>query len=68
MKYLSTSIQTWNSIFHRYNASWPLNLGGSRLYEDPEMGEKKFDPARNDDRVNTHNRYILQLWRPNVDW
>ena len=52
----------------RYNAPWPLNLGGSKLYEDMETGEKKFEPMRNDDRVNSHNRHILQLWRANIDW
>ncbi|XP_059070553.1 uncharacterized protein LOC131860191 [Cryptomeria japonica] len=52
----------------RYNAPWPLNLSGSKLYEDIETGEKKFEPARNDDRVNSHNRHILQLWRANIDW
>lgn len=52
----------------RYNAPWKLNLEGSKLYTDADSGEKKFEPARNDDRVNTHNRYILQLWRANVDW
>ena len=23
---------------------------------------------RNDDRVNSHNHHILQLWRINIDW
>ena len=23
---------------------------------------------RNDERVNSHNHYILQLWRENIDW
>ena len=52
----------------RYNAPWPLNLNGSKLYEDIETGEKKFEPTRNDDRVNSHNHYILQFWRANIDW
>ena len=52
----------------RYNAPWQLNLEGSKLYTDAESGQKIFEPARNDDRVNTHNWYILQLWRANVDW
>lgn len=52
----------------RYNAPWPLNLNGSRLYKDIEIGEFFFEPARNDDRVNSHNRYILQFWRANIDW
>ena len=51
----------------RYNAPWPLNLGGSKLYEDMETGEKKFEPMRNDDRVNSHNQHILQLLRENID-
>ena len=33
----------------RYNAPWQLNLEGSKLYTDAESGEKKFEPARNDD-------------------
>ena len=43
-------------------------MDGSRLFEDPTTGDKIYEPARNDDRVNTHNRTILQLWRANVDW
>ncbi|XP_059071724.1 uncharacterized protein LOC131869345 [Cryptomeria japonica] len=52
----------------RYNAPWNLNLHGSKLYEDKDTGEFFLDPARNDDRVNSHNHYILQLWRANIDW
>ncbi|XP_059065211.1 uncharacterized protein LOC131857122 [Cryptomeria japonica] len=53
---------------YRYNAPWHLNLEASRIYKDLESGEMKFDPFRNDDRVNSYNRYILQLWRENIDW
>ena len=52
----------------RYNAPWAINTNESKLYIDTESGEKKFEPQRNDDRVNSHNRYILQLWRENIDW
>ena len=52
----------------RYNAPWVVNINGSKLYEDAECGGKKIEPQRNDDRVNSHNRYILQLWRENIDW
>ncbi|XP_057849693.2 uncharacterized protein LOC131060470 [Cryptomeria japonica] len=38
------------------------------MYNDLEKGENKFEPAQNDDRVNTHNKYVLQLWRENIDW
>ena len=51
----------------RYNAPWPLNLGESKLYEDIEIGVKNNEPMRNDDRVNSHNHHILQLWRINID-
>ena len=43
-------------------------MDGSRLFEDPTTGDKIYESTRNDDRVNTHNRTILQLWRENVDW
>ena len=52
----------------KYNAPWPLDLNGSRLYEDIETSEKKFEPTSNDDRINSNNRYILQFWRANIDW
>ena len=55
-------------IKYRYNAPWPLNLEGSRLKKDLETREKIFEPFRNDDRVNSYNRYIPQLWRANIDW
>ena len=53
---------------YRYNAPWPLNLQGSRLKKDLEIGEKIFEPFRNNDRVKSYNHYILQLWRENIDW
>ena len=33
-----------------------------------EQVKKEIEPARNDDRVNSHNCHILQLWRENIDW
>jgi len=39
----------------------------SRLYVD-EGGEKMYEPRRNDDRLNTHNREILMMWHANMDW
>ena len=39
----------------------------SKLYID-ENREKKYEPMRNDDRVNTHNRETLMMWRDNIDW
>ena len=52
----------------RYNDPWEININGSKLYEDEESGEIKIEFKRNDDRVNSHNQYILQLWRANIDW
>jgi hypothetical protein len=52
---------------YRYNAPWPQNQE-SRIYKDLESGEMKFDTFKNDDRVNSYNHYILQLWRENIDW
>ena len=53
---------------YMYNAPWPLNLEGSRLKKDLEIGEKIFESFRNDVRVNSYNCYIHQLWRENIDW
>ena len=53
---------------YRYNAPLSLNLQGSRLKKELETGEKIFEPFRNDDRFNSYNHYILQLWRENIDW
>ena len=35
---------------------------------DIENEMKFFEAARNDDGVNSPNRYILQLWRANIDY
>ncbi|KAE8738768.1 hypothetical protein FOCC_FOCC015740 [Frankliniella occidentalis] len=32
-----------------------------------ESGEIEFCPARNDDRLNKYNQFIIQLWRANMD-
>ena len=50
----------------RYHAPWDL-CDHSKLYID-EQGEKKYEPKQNDDRVNTHNRETLMMWRDNIDW
>ena len=50
----------------RYHAPWDL-CDRSKLYID-EQGEKNYEPRRNDDRVKTHNREILMMWRANIDW
>ena len=50
----------------RYHAPWDI-CDQSKLYID-EQGEKKYEPRRNDDRVNTHNRETLMMWRDNIDW
>jgi len=50
----------------RYKAPWKL-CNKSKLYVD-ENGENKYEPRRNDDRLNTHNRETLMMWRPNIDW
>ena len=50
----------------RYHAPWDI-CDHSKLYID-EQGEKKYEPRRNDDKVNTHNRETLMMWRHNIDW
>ena len=53
MKYLMC--YNYLNLNFRYNAPWAVNINGTKLYEDEESGEKKFEPKRNDDRVNSHN-------------
>ena len=49
-----------------YHAPWDL-CDHSKIYID-EKGDKKYEPKRNDDRVNTHNRETLMMWRVNIYW
>ena len=49
-----------------YNALWDL-CDESRLFID-DQGRKKYEPARNDDRLNVHNIDLLTMWRENVDF
>jgi ATP-dependent DNA helicase PIF1 len=49
----------------RYNAPWEVR-DDSILFID-EKGKKKYEPARNDDRLNVHNVDLLAMWRANVD-
>ena len=49
----------------RYHAPWDL-CDHSKIYID-EQGEKKYEPRRNDDRVNTHNRETMMMWMENID-
>jgi ATP-dependent DNA helicase PIF1 len=49
----------------RYNCPWTLQSNSS-LFIDAS-GKKKYEPARNDDRLNIHNPDILTIWRENMD-
>jgi hypothetical protein len=49
----------------RYNAPWEVR-DDSILFID-EKGKKKYEPTRNDDRLNVHNVDLLAMWRANVD-
>jgi ATP-dependent DNA helicase PIF1 len=49
----------------RYNAPWEVH-DDSILFID-EKGKKKYEPARNDDRLNVHNVDLLAMWHANVD-
>ena len=48
-----------------YNAPWDLSKE-SRLFID-DQGRKKYDPTRNDDRLNVHNIDLLKMCRENFD-
>ena len=48
-----------------YNAPWDLSEE-SRLFID-DQGRKKYDPIRNDDRLNVHKIDLLTMWHVNVD-
>jgi len=50
----------------RYHAPWQF-CNNSKLYVD-ENDEKKYEPKRNDDRLNTHKRETLMMCRANMDW
>lgn len=50
----------------RYKAPWEL-CHISKLYVD-DNGEKRYEPRRNDDRLNMHNRETLMMWWANIDW
>lgn len=32
-----------------------------------EAGKTKYEPTRNDDRLNVHNPEMLSIWRENID-
>jgi hypothetical protein len=49
----------------RYNAPWEVR-DDSLLFID-EKGRKKYEPTRNDDRLNVHHVDLLAMWCANVD-
>ncbi|KAK3914465.1 Vacuolar membrane-associated protein iml1 [Frankliniella fusca] len=44
-----------------------LELNEEAKCQANECGEIEFCPARNDDRLNKYNQFIIQLWRANMD-
>ena len=48
-----------------YNAPWEVR--NESLLSIDEKGHKKYEHARNDDRLNVHNVSLLAMWRANVD-
>ncbi|XP_059064840.1 uncharacterized protein LOC131856900 [Cryptomeria japonica] len=53
------------SLQCRYKAPWNITEKSSLSNDD--NGQPKHTPARNDDRLNLHNPFILSIWRANVD-
>ena len=49
----------------QYNAPWELQ-DESKIFVN-DKGQKKYEPARNDDRLNVHNITLLSIWCDNVD-
>jgi hypothetical protein len=50
----------------KYNLPWTLHTNSS-LFLDASS-KTKFEPARNDDRINIHNHDILIVWKENMDF
>jgi len=48
-----------------YKSPWDL-CDHSKFYVD-DNEEEKYEPRRNDDRLNTHNYQTLIMWRANID-
>ncbi|XP_059064231.1 uncharacterized protein LOC131856450 [Cryptomeria japonica] len=53
------------SLQCHYKAPWNITKKSSLSNDD--NGQPKHTPARNDDRLNLHNPFILSIWRANVD-
>ncbi|XP_059074789.1 uncharacterized protein LOC131874875 [Cryptomeria japonica] len=58
-------IRKGTSLQCRYKAPWNITEKSSLSNDD--NGQPKHTPARNDDRLNLHNPFILSIWRANVD-
>lgn len=54
-----------NKIECRYKAPWKEQLISTLLIDID--GKKKYEPERNDDRLNIHNPQIISIWRANID-
>ncbi|XP_059066108.1 uncharacterized protein LOC131857481 [Cryptomeria japonica] len=53
------------TLLCRYKAPWIIQEKST--LSNVENGQPKHTPARNDDRLNLHNPFILSIWRANVD-
>ncbi|XP_059070854.1 uncharacterized protein LOC131028544 [Cryptomeria japonica] len=53
------------SLVCHYKAPWSIKEKSS-LSNDAN-GQPTYTPARNDDRLDLHNPFILSIWRANVD-
>lgn len=43
------------------------NMQSKASYDKSDSGDVEYYPARNDDRLNKYNEFIIQLWRANMD-
>ena len=50
----------------RYNSPW--DISEESIFFINDQGRKKYDPTRNDDRLNVHNIDLLTMWHANVDF
>ncbi|XP_059068275.1 uncharacterized protein LOC131047632 [Cryptomeria japonica] len=53
------------TLLCRYKAPWTIQEKST--LSNVENGQPKHTSARNDDRLNLHNPFILSIWRANVD-
>lgn len=58
----------WNGHEINCRFKFPKQVQEQSILQEDDRGHSMYDLARNDEKLNKHNRFVAQTWRANTDF